>query len=208
MADQYRSRDDYRSRHPEDDHRARDSRGGGIFGPGGLLGSGRDRDRDGTDDRLDADTRRQGERLFDRAYQADDRRPGTDRGEDRYANRDGERGVAIDETSRVISSDKVHGTRVYNFKGDRLGTIRNLMIDKRKGRVEYAVLSFGGFLGMGERYHPIPWEVLKYDERQDGYVINMDERQLERGPSFGGGQEPRWDYGYSRHVHDYYGVPF
>lgn len=140
---------------------------------------------------------------YDRDY---DGRMG--RGTDRYGNRDDERGVAIDETGRLISSDKVAGTRVYNYDGERLGTIRNIMIEKRKGKVEYAVMRFGGFLGMGERYHPLPWAVLKYDERMDGYVIDLDERQLERAPSFRAGDEPNWDYGYARDVYGYYGVPY
>lgn len=213
MADQYRFGGDTRSRSYDDDRRPRDNdrSSGGLLG--GLFGSGRDRDRDGTDDRLDADTRRRDERpredrgRDDRSRDDYARRAGGRDGA-QYGNRDESRGVAIEETTRLISSDKVQGTRVYNFRGDRLGTVRNLMIEKRKGRVEYAVLSFGGFLGMGERHHPIPWEVLKYDEKLDGYVVNIDERQLERGPSFNGSQEPHWDYGYSRHVHDYYGVPY
>jgi hypothetical protein len=138
------------------------------------------------------------------SFSRDDRY--SSREDDRYANRDDDRRVAIDETTRLISSDKVAGTRVYNPRGERLGTIRNVMIDKRSGRVDYAVMSFGGFLGMGERYHPLPWDVLRYDERHDGYVVNLDERQLERGPSFR--DEPRWDDRYNRDLQNYYGVGY
>ena len=56
------------------------------------------------------------------------------------------------------------------------------MIDKRSGKVAYAVMSFGGFLGMGESYHPLPWEVLDYDERQGGYVVDLDKERLQNAP--------------------------
>ena len=62
-----------------------------------------------------------------------------------------------DETDRLISSDKVEGTTVYNRNGDNIGSINHLMIDKVSGQVEYAVMSTGGFLGIGESYSPVPW---------------------------------------------------
>ena len=65
-----------------------------------------------------------------------------------------------DETDRLISSDKVHGTAVYNRNGDNLGSIDHLMIDKITGQVEYAVMSTGGFLGIAENYSPVPWDSL------------------------------------------------
>ena len=71
--------------------------------------------------------------------------------------------VATDETNRLIASDKVEGTAVYNRAGERLGEVYNFMVDKYSGRVAYAVMSFGGFLGIGEKYHPLPWKVLTYD---------------------------------------------
>src|SRR5258705_13722962 len=70
--------------------------------------------------------------------------------------------VATDETDRLISSDKVVGTAVYNLQGEHLGSEYNLMVDKVSGQVAYTVMSFGGFLGIGESYHPLPWRVLKY----------------------------------------------
>ena len=72
-------------------------------------------------------------------------------------------GVATDETDRLIASNKVDGTAVYNRQGERLGSVYNFMVDKRSGQVEYAVMSFGGFLGIGDSYHPLPWKSLKYD---------------------------------------------
>src|SRR5881397_1907722 len=89
----------------------------------------------------------------------------------------------IDETKSLISAGKVKGTSVYNSNGDHLGTIHDIMIDKRRGTVAYAVMSFGGFLGIGEKYHPLPWKVLTYDTRQGGYVVDLDRSRLEGAPS-------------------------
>ena len=113
-------------------------------------------------------------------------------------------GVATDETGRLIASDKVEGTAVYN----RQGEVYNLMVDKRSGKVEYAVMSFGGFLGMGQSYHPLPWRVLTYDTGRGGYVVDLDKERLQAAPSFGRDETPDWgnrDWG--TRVHDYYGVP-
>jgi hypothetical protein len=82
--------------------------------------------------------------------------------------------VATNETSALISSDKVEGTAVYDRQGEKLGSIHSVMIDKVSGKVAYAVMSFGGFLGMGDRYHPLPWHVLDYDTSQGGYVVDLD----------------------------------
>jgi hypothetical protein len=90
----------------------------------------------------------------------------------------------IRETSDLISADKVTGTDVYNSAGDNLGSIHDLMIDKRGGRVAYAVMSFGGFLGIGEKYHPLPWNVLTYDESKGGYNIDLTSEQLKSAPSY------------------------
>ena len=67
-------------------------------------------------------------------------------------------------TGDVISSDKVEGTSVYNNTGDKLGSIDDLMIDKRTGQVRYAVMKFGGFLGIDTDRYPIPWNMLKYPQ--------------------------------------------
>src|SRR4051812_47349239 len=75
---------------------------------------------------------------------------------------------ATNETTDLISSDKVEGTAVYNWAGEKLGSVYNLMIDKRSGHVAYAVMSFGGFLGMGSDYHPLPWDQLSYDRSKAG----------------------------------------
>ena len=75
------------------------------------------------------------------------------------------------ENAGVISASKVTGTNVYNTDGEHLGEIYDIMLDKRSGKIAYAVMSFGGFLGIGERYHTLPWSTLKYDTRQGGYVV-------------------------------------
>ena len=79
----------------------------------------------------------------------------------------------------LIASDKVEGTAVYGPDGDKIGSIENVMIDKLGGRVAYAVLTFGGFLGMGNDYYPLPWATLKYDENLGGYRVNITRDQLE-----------------------------
>lgn len=126
----------------------------------------------------------------------------------RFDNRDEERRVPHNETDRLISSDKVEGTRVYSYDGDRLGTVENFMVDKRSGRVEYAVLSFGGAFGVGDRHYPLPWRMLTYDDRMGGYVVDLTPRDLERAPSHAAGDRPRFDTGYGADVRDYYGYAY
>jgi len=116
--------------------------------------------------------------------------------------------VAVDETNRLISADKVAGTTVYNSAGDDLGTIYTLMVDKISGKVDYAVMSFGGFLGIGERYHPLPWKVLTYDTSRGGYVVDLTRQQLEGAPTYAADDEPWATPGYGRNVNDYYGMPY
>ena len=106
----------------------------------------------------------------------------------------------------VISSDKVNGTKVYNPQGDRLGSIDDLVIDKRSGLVRYALLEFGGFLGMGTDHYPLPWSMLKYDVERDGYVVPLDKAQLESAPHHPVDERPPYSDEYGRKVYDYYGV--
>lgn len=117
-------------------------------------------------------------------------------------------GVPIDETPRLISSNKVEGTAVYSRDGDRIGTVYNFMVDKFTGRVAYVVVAAGGFLGMGGHYHPLPWEVFTYSETQGGYMVNVDKTMLKGGPTFKLDQAPNFDRAYSERVSTYYGVPF
>jgi len=116
--------------------------------------------------------------------------------------------VATDETNRLIASDKVEGTAVYNRHGERLGSIANFMVDKRSGKAEYAVLSFEGFLGMGSDYFPLLWEILEYDTRQGGYVVDMDKEVLEKAPRYSREREPAFDRAYGEQVYGYYNIPY
>jgi len=113
-----------------------------------------------------------------------------------------------DETENLISSEKVEGTAVYAADGDKIGTIRHFMVGKRNGQVEYAVMSCGGFLGMGEEYRPVPWDALTYDTDQGGYVIGTDKDRLADAPSYDRGQEPAFDRDYGTAVHSYYGTTY
>lgn len=106
----------------------------------------------------------------------------------------------------VISSSRVEGTSVYNAGGDKLGSIDELMIDKLSGQVRYAVLEFGGFLGMGTDRYPLPWNMLKYDTVQDGYVVPLDKDRLKDAPRYSQDDIPAYTTEYGKRVHDYYGV--
>ena len=116
--------------------------------------------------------------------------------------------IAIDETHRLIASDKVEGTAVYNRQGDRLGTIQNFMVDKRSGKAEYAVLQFGGFLGIGSDYYPIPWDMLTYEPTQGGYVVDIDKSRLEGAPRYSRDTPPTYDEPYGRGVYGYWDMPY
>src|SRR5436853_322304 len=91
-------------------------------------------------------------------------------------------------TSSLIASDRVEGTAVYDAHGKRIGKIERLVIDKASGRVAYAVLSFGGFLGIGADHYPIPWPMLDYDEKLGGYRVDITEEQLRKAPKIEQGE--------------------
>lgn len=105
----------------------------------------------------------------------------------------------------LISSDKVDGTAVYSRNGDKLGSISHVMIGKRDGRVNYAVMSFGGFLGMGTEQYTLPWDKLEYDINQGGYVVDVTKEQLDGAPRY---ERDRDDYDrrYYESVSGYYGT--
>lgn len=111
------------------------------------------------------------------------------------------------ETSTLIGSDKVEGTPVRRPNGEKIGEIERIMIDKRSGKVAYAVMSFGGFLGMGEDYYPIPWDSLKYNTALDAYELDIDEDQLQGAPSYKAGTDYDWSQdGGGKRVYDFYGA--
>ncbi len=108
------------------------------------------------------------------------------------------------ETANLIGSDKVEGTAVYGLDQQKIGSIERAMIDKISGRVAYAVLSFGGFLGMGEEYYPVPWATLKYDTNLGGYRVNFTKDQLEKAPKYSESQGWNWSRENDRRVYSYY----
>jgi len=131
-------------------------------------------------------------------------------GLDRYSGRrdQGRTGASTDvekdETTDLIASNKVEGTAVYNRQGEKLGEVYNFMVGKRSGQVAYAVMSFGGFLGIGQKYHPLPWNVLTYDPDKKGYVIDADKERLMGAPSYQAGEEPFSQPDYGQSVREYW----
>jgi sporulation protein YlmC with PRC-barrel domain len=115
-----------------------------------------------------------------------------------------------DPSGRLIGANQVQGTTVYDTHGTKLGRVEDVMIDKLTGRLAYAVLSFGGFLGVGDRYFPLPWEKLSYDMTLGGYVVDVDRSSLEGAPSYAGDETAPWDdRAWGERVAGYYGArPF
>ena len=117
----------------------------------------------------------------------------------------GPAGDAVRETRNLIASDKVEGTPVRRPNGEKIGTITRVMIDKRSGKVAYAVMSFGGLMGLGEGYYTLPWGVLKYDTELDAYALDMTEEQLRAAPQrTAEGADASFNREWEEHVHRYY----
>ena len=109
--------------------------------------------------------------------------------------------------TRAIVASRVTGTSVYNPQGEKIGHVEDIVLDKMSDKVMFAVLGFGGFLGIGERYHAMPWSMLDYDKERGGYVVSLSKEVLEKAPSYelndllkqdGAGQSPSLDY-YARY---------
>jgi hypothetical protein len=111
------------------------------------------------------------------------------------------------ETGTLIGSDKVEGTTVYGRDGNSVGEIQRVMIDKLSGKVAYAVMSFGGFMGIGEDYYPVPWSTLTYDTSLGGYRTNITREQLDRAPRYSDSTSWNWNRENDRKVYDYYRTP-
>ena len=108
-------------------------------------------------------------------------------------------------TGHLIASDKVEGTAVYGADGQEIGTIERVMIEKTSGRVSYAVLGFGGFLGIGNDHYPLPWNSLKYDTGIGGYRTGITVDQLNRAPKYTSESSWYWaEPGRTKSVDDYY----
>jgi hypothetical protein len=108
----------------------------------------------------------------------------------------------------LIASDRVEGTPVRRTNGEKIGTIERLMIDKLSGNVAYAVLSFGGFLGIGHKHLPIPWARLTYDRSLGAYHVDITDEELKRAPSFAADKDFDWgDRSQEVDIHNFYRVP-
>lgn len=83
----------------------------------------------------------------------------------------------------AIRAKKVIGTNVNDPAGSTIGKVEDIMLDKKSSNIMYAVVGFGGFLGMGEKYHPIPWSQLNYNKDQDAYVVSFTKEQLQAAPA-------------------------
>jgi hypothetical protein len=107
-----------------------------------------------------------------------------------------------------ITASRVTGTPVYNAGGEKLGSVEDIVLTKAEGQAVYGVLSFGGFLGMGDRHYPLPWSILRYDVDRGGYVVNLTREQLDAAPSYGRDEEPNWgDPAWGTRLSDHYSRP-
>jgi hypothetical protein len=103
----------------------------------------------------------------------------------------------------LIPSDKVEGTDVFDPAGNKIGQIDHLMIEKVSGSVRYAIMTFGGFLGLGEGQYPLPWKAFRYDTNLGGYVTNVTEQQLKNAPEY---DERSWsDRDWETRLHQHFG---
>lgn len=113
--------------------------------------------------------------------------------------------ATVHPNHQLISSEDVEGTSVFNTSHEKIGEIDHLMIDKLSGKVTYAVMSFGGFLGLGHSHYPVPWAALKYDTGLEGFVTNITEGQLRDAPAF---SDDSWqDRDWEKRVYRHYSVP-
>lgn len=84
----------------------------------------------------------------------------------------------------AITASRVIGTDVYNTAGEHLGAIKDIMLEKTSNGIMFAVIGFGGFLSVGEKYHAVPWSVLDYDKQRGGYVVPFSQEQLKAAPAY------------------------
>ncbi len=109
----------------------------------------------------------------------------------------------------LIGTDRVHGTGVYRPNGERIGYIVRIMIDKRTGQAAYAVMNFGGFLGLGQEAYPLPWSLLTFSAKFGGYVVEVSDEQLRSAPTMVANENLDMGDrgGGGTRIFDYYGVP-
>jgi sporulation protein YlmC with PRC-barrel domain len=109
----------------------------------------------------------------------------------------------------AIRAKKVIGTSVKNTAGEKIGKVEDIVLDKTSNNILFAVVGFGGFLGIEEKYHPIPWSALDYVESEDSYVVPFSKEQLKAAPSDSIDKLTKSDgaASYSTRANDYYKLP-
>jgi len=108
-------------------------------------------------------------------------------------------------THPLIPADRVNGTDVYDKSGDKLGKIEDVAIEKVSGQVAYAILSYGGVLGLGSKYYPLPWKLLKFDEDKRAYVAPITQTDLDKAPAIDATKLSGWTDEASREeIHSFY----
>ena len=114
-------------------------------------------------------------------------------------------GVKTENTSSsMVTSDQVEGSTVYNKQGEKLGSIKKIIIEKQSGQVRYAALEFGGLFGMGATKYPLPWKLLKYDTSLEGYIVPITKEQLDNAPIYEGDVPPDYTEAYGKKINSYY----
>ncbi len=108
--------------------------------------------------------------------------------------------------SELITSDRVRGTRVLSEGGDNVGEIDHIVIDKVTGKVAYAVVKFGGFMGLDGEFYPIPWKALSYDTGREAYLTQITEAKVKSAPSYD--KANLHDREEAQRIHNHYEVPF
>ncbi|HZF44310.1 MAG TPA: PRC-barrel domain-containing protein [Sphingomonadaceae bacterium] len=106
--------------------------------------------------------------------------------------------------SYPLISARIDDMSVFDVDGRKIGSFHAAHIDRNSGRIEFALLSIGGFLGLGQSYHPVPFGTLRFDEKLGGYVVAISKALLDGGPSYRPDNAPTWDAAYARRLSDYY----
>jgi sporulation protein YlmC with PRC-barrel domain len=108
--------------------------------------------------------------------------------------------------AHIYSTSKLTGAEVLNPKGEKLGDIKDVMLDLESGHIAYAVLSFGGFLGFNDKYFAIPWGGIMVDVRNQRILVDVNKELLEKAPGFDKDNWPEQpDKAFVSEVHAYYG---
>lgn len=107
----------------------------------------------------------------------------------------------------LMGADTLLGNDVYNHKEEDLGDVKEIMLDMRNGKIAYAVLSFGGFLGMGDKLFAVPWNALTLDTANKRFILNVEIENLKNAPGFDQDDWPDMaDRTWASSVHSYYGT--